>query len=221
MLAPIFAADPASPRLTVYDETQGSRMEFSGVTLDNWANKIANMFTEEFDSPAPDSPTVLIDLPVTWQCAVIILGAYAAGIVPCFEPGASDLESPGIVFTTEEHQNNWPEATDVVVVSADPFGRGVVEVGGTLSPGAIDFGPTVRFYGDQFFGDGFPASHFAPTNPPTPSRTLITGWSTLSEFDDNVMAPLMGGGSVVIVTGMASTDRLAHIADTEKVTATP
>ena len=43
MLAPLLATDPAAPRLTVYDETAGTRVEFSAITLDNWANKIANM----------------------------------------------------------------------------------------------------------------------------------------------------------------------------------
>ena len=71
VLTPLVASDPASPRLTVYDEAAGTRMEFSAITLDNWANKIANMLIDEFD--APDT-AILLDLPVSWQAAVLPLG---------------------------------------------------------------------------------------------------------------------------------------------------
>ena len=43
LLAHLLHADAASPRLTVYNETTGARMDFSGQTLDNWVAKIANM----------------------------------------------------------------------------------------------------------------------------------------------------------------------------------
>ena len=55
VLTPLVASDPASTRLTVYDEAAGTRMEFSAITLDNWANKIANMLIDEFDAPTPPS----------------------------------------------------------------------------------------------------------------------------------------------------------------------
>ena len=47
IMAPLVASQPSSPRLTVYDETAGTRMDFSALTLDNWAAKIANMLDEE------------------------------------------------------------------------------------------------------------------------------------------------------------------------------
>ena len=60
MLAPLLHNDPASPRLTVYDDARGVRMDFSAQTLDNWASKVANMLDEEFDL-APDAD-ILVDL---------------------------------------------------------------------------------------------------------------------------------------------------------------
>ncbi|GAB3087777.1 hypothetical protein [Corynebacterium aquatimens] len=48
------------------------------------------------------------------------------------------------------------------------------------------------------------------------ARRLVTGWSNIAEFNQQIMAPLATGGSVVVVTGMASTDRLLHIATAEK-----
>ncbi|WIM68254.1 TIGR03089 family protein [Corynebacterium breve] len=210
MLEPLLKHDPASPRLTVYDESTGSRMEFSGVTLDNWANKIANMMTQEFDSD-PDS-AIRIDLPASWQAAVIPLGIIAAELTPLFQGDAE------LVFTDLEGYERWPDADDVVVVSNDPFGRGVVESGGTLPLGAIDFGPTVRFYGDQYFGASPELAQFR-VDGVVDKRYLTTGWSTDDDFRNRILAPLAAGGSVVIVTGMASTQRLDEIATIEKVTA--
>ena len=120
---------------------------------------------------------------------------------------------------------NWPKGTDVVVVSNDPFGRGVTETGGTLPPGIVDFGPTVRFYGDQYFGDSPELADWsAPTDGEsapgtTAERILIPAWTSRGEFDANVMAPLAAGGSVVVIAGMASADRIEQIAEAEKVTA--
>lgn len=211
MLAPLLTTDPASPRLTVYDETTGARMEFSGVTLDNWANKIANMLVDEFDA-TPDT-TIRIDLPVSWQAAVIGIGTFAARLTPLYDEGPGDL-----VFTTVERFDDWPDADDVVVVSDDPFGRGVEEAGGELPLGAVDFGPTVRFYGDQYYGESAQLSDFA-TDAIGAERWLVSGWSSTSDFQSQVLAPLAAGGSVVVVAGMVSADRLDEIAITEKVTA--
>ena len=231
LLTPIVSTDPASPRLTVYDETAGTRMEFSGVTLENWANKIANMLVEEFEFDDPSAaPTIVVDLPISWQAAVLPIGIYNAGLTFTVSPGATDTSNtstpnPNLVFTTVDRVENWPKGTDVVVVSSDPFGRGVTETGGTLPPGIVDFGPTVRFYGDQYFGD---SPELADWNVPADGasapgtiaeRILIPAWTSREEFDANVMVPLAAGGSVVVIAGMASADRIEQIAEAEKVTA--
>ena len=221
LLTPILSPDPASPRLTVYDETAGTRMEFSGVTLDNWANKIANMLVEEFEFDDPDeNPHIVVDLPVSWQAAVLPIGIYNAGLT--FTVGHnSDDPSPSLVFTTADRVDNWPKETEVVAVSDDPFGRGVTETGGTLPPGVVDFGPTVRFYGDQYYGNSPDLSEWtdSDTAPDSAERVLIPGWTSRENFDATVMAPLAAGGSVVVVAGVVSADRVEQIAEAEKVTA--
>ena len=95
MLTPLLRTDPASPRLTVYDEARGTRMEFSAQTLDNWANKVANMLDEEFELP-PSAGAICIDLPASWQSAVIALGAYNSSRVPHIGPW--DGGAPEVVF---------------------------------------------------------------------------------------------------------------------------
>lgn len=213
LFAHLLSADPASPRLTVYDESTGARMDFSAQTLDNWAAKIANMLEEELD--LEEGSTIAIDLPVSWQAAVTVFGALAARVNVRMTSEPSDEDA---VFTTLERHEAWAGGgADVLLVSADPFGRGIEESGGEMPVGALDFGPTVRFYGDQYFGD-------APALPelidaPTTDRLLSTGWTGFDGFTDVVLRPLAGGGSAVVVAGVADTDRLDDIAANEKTTA--
>ena len=77
-LAHLLRSDPNCPRLTVYNESTGARMDFSAQTLDNWVAKISNMLDEELELDAGDA--IAIDLPVSWQAAVIALGAAARGV---------------------------------------------------------------------------------------------------------------------------------------------
>lgn len=209
----LLTADPAAPRLTVYNEATGARMDFSAQTLDNWASKIANMLEDELD--LEDGALLAVDLPASWQAAVIIFGAIAARIDVEFTdtPGTHDA-----VFTSPEKYDDWAGAgMDVVLVSDDPFGRGIEESGGELPLGALDFGPVVRFYGDQYFGDSPALADVVKER--TSERLLSTGWTDYPGFEATVLSPLAGGGSAVVVVGVASAERLDAIATSEKTTA--
>lgn len=213
LLQPLLHTDPASPRLTLYDDGRGFRMDFSAQTLDNWANKVANMLDEEFEADEGESP--LIDLPVSWQAAVIALGTLNSGRTPLFD--GSLAPRPNIVFTTIERAERYADVPDCAVVSDDPFGRGVVESGGELPVGTVDFGPTVRFYGDAYFGNSPALSAF--TEPGiSAERYLVQDWHTTEEFVSSVLAPIAAGGSIVVVAGLVAAERLQEIAEAEKVT---
>lgn len=214
MLSPLLRTDPASPRLTVYDDARGARMEFSAQTLDNWASKVANLLNEEFELDADAS--IAIDLPTSWQSAVIALGAYNSGRTVRFAPELLADATPTTIFTTVKNAAHWAEVPDCVVVSDDPFGRGVVEAGGELPFGTVDFGPTVRFYGDQYFGASPELADFA-TPGLGPHRHWVPGWRTAAEFRAFVLAPLAAGGSVCASAGPISADRRAEIMRIEKV----
>ena len=235
MLSHLLADDPASPRLTVYNEADGTRMDFSAQTTENWASKVANFLREELD--LDDDSVILCDLPVSWQTAMIALGALAAGVTVRFatddaiqsaagadggsagaETAASGTDEPVVFFTTTDKADDYTGRGDVVVVTTDPFGRGVEEIGEQVPEGTIDFGPTVRFYGDFYPGQTQPLSDLiAPTSEKL--RVLSTGWTDWDSFSRQVLSPLAGGGSAVVVAGMVDTDRLAEIADNEKITA--
>ncbi|AIT60434.1 TIGR03089 family protein [Corynebacterium doosanense] len=215
LLENLLTTDPASPRLTVYNETTGARMDFSAQTLDNWASKIANMLGEELD--LDPSSAIAIDLPVSWQAAVTALGAVAARIEVRFG-GPSAVGEVDAVFTSLERYDAWASSgADAVLVSDDPFGRGIEESGGTLPAGALDFGPIVRFYGDVYYGDAPALSSVVPDG--TPERLLSTGWTDRESFQRDVLSPIAAGGSSVVVAGRVSTSRLSEIAENERVTA--
>ncbi|MDK8718312.1 TIGR03089 family protein [Corynebacterium pseudodiphtheriticum] len=236
MLSHLLADDPASPRLTVYNEADGTRMDFSAQTTENWASKIANFLREELD--LDESSVILCDLPVSWHTAMIALGALAAGISVRFatddaaadraaadtttdsvtNSGADSGAEPAVFFTSAEKVAEYANHGDVVVVTNDPFGRGLEEMGEPVPEGAIDFGPTVRFYGDFYPGPTRPLAEIVrPTSDA--QRLLSTGWTDWDSFTRQVLSPLAAGGSAVVVAGMASTDRLAEIAENEKITA--
>lgn len=212
LLAHLLNADPAAPRLTVYNETTGARLDFSAQTLDNWAAKVGNMLLEELD--LDPSSTIILDLPVSWQSVAIVLGTLAAEVN--WKLGSSG--DADVVFTSPASYEDWAESgADIVLVTEDPFGRGVVETGGTLPAGAIDFGPTVRFYGDQFFGPA-PALTDIVVTQRRPERVLSTGWTTAEGLVTSVLEPLSAGGSAVVVSGLVDSARLDAIATAEKTT---
>ena len=229
LLQHLLSADASAPRLSVYNETDGTRMDFSAQTLENWTSKIANMLLEELDLEPDTDSRILIDLPVSWQAAVIALGALAAGVpfdikdgAVATEPHAEDI---AVVFTSPETylkaaagaDSASAPLVDTVLVTQDPFGRGVVESGGELPLGTIDFGPTVRFYGDHFYGTTTPLPELFPTDLGA-ERVLSQGWTDTTSFQQAVLKPLAAGGSAVIVAGLCSADRLEDIAANEKVT---
>ena len=78
LLQHILSQDPATPRVTIYEEDAGNRLDFSAQTLDNWAAKVANMLREELDLE-PGDP-VSVDLPISWQAIAITLGCVAADL---------------------------------------------------------------------------------------------------------------------------------------------
>ena len=101
--------------------------------MDNWS-KIANMLHDEFDLDPGDA--AWIDLPPIWQAACIIVGAERAGVE------LSD-DDPLVVFTTVGKLSEWEEKFPdayLAAVTDDAFGRGVVETGGEIPPGVVDFG---------------------------------------------------------------------------------
>lgn len=230
LLKELLSADPSVPRLTCYDETTGGRTDLSATTLDNWASKIANMLHDEFDLDPGDA--AWIDLPPIWQAACIIVGAERAGVE------LSD-DDPLVVFTTVGKLSEWEEKFPdayLAAVTDDVFGRGVVETGGEIPPGVVDFGPEVRLHPDGYIGMG-PDAGQVLIDGATPeeltvrakkvaeeaglddgARVISQGWAggpTADEWIRSVLAAWSVGGAAVIVRD-GDDERLERIADIEK-----
>ncbi len=214
LLQELMAADPACPRLTVYDDQAGTHLDFSAKLLENWAAKVANMLRDELDLDVGDG--IGIDLPTGWQSVMIALGAIAAGVKVEFGASAALAE---VVFVSPDADLSL-FAGEVVLVTSDPFGRGVIESGGELPDGALDFGPIVRMYGDHFPEPTPTFNELAELDElPPHTRLLSTGWRDWLGFCRTVLSPLAVGGSTVIVAGHPNQDRLNHIFAVEKATA--
>lgn len=235
ILKTLLAADPSTPRLTFYDETTGGRTDLSAITLDNWASKVANMLHDEFDLEPGD--TVWIDLPPTWQVACIVLGCERAGV-------SIGAEDPLVVFTSVGRLSIWEESAPdayLAAVTEDVFGRGVVESGGEIPPGVIDFGPEVRLHPDAYLGTGgngrgnqlftsmsdaeldqFARDVVKHEGLETKARVLAHGWAADSSISaqwwaQNVRAAWLVDGSAVVVRG-GDAERWQRIFGTERVT---
>ena len=191
--------NPTEPRVTVYNETRGSRVEFSAVTLSNWAAKVAGMLRDECDLLPGDS--IALDVPHDWQEIVIALGATAAGITYGEPRGDEEVALLGV-----DKQSTAPTQ---IIVGDDPLGAPLPD--DQLPPGALDFSTTVRMY-----PDAFPEPTPNLEKPGSPTKRIVRA---SADSCAQALEQLATGGAIVIVRGEASDERFAHIATVEHVDA--
>jgi uncharacterized protein (TIGR03089 family) len=234
----------AAPLLTSYDDAADERVELSAATLANWVAKTANLLQDECDV-GPGS-TVALALPVHWQTAALLLGAWSCGAAvldTALEDDARPTDAD-VVLAAQERlpalQEAQGEATaELWGLSLHPLGLGMA---GYTGP-ARDFAVEVRTHGDVFF------PHQQP-DPAAPGLVLGEAALTLGSLataaaelagrlglveGDRVLvdertaaeagpvawllAPLAAGASLVLCRN-AAPDRLAERAAAERVTAT-
>ncbi|MFT3714701.1 MAG: TIGR03089 family protein [Gordonia sp. (in: high G+C Gram-positive bacteria)] len=211
--------DRARPLLTYYGRDQ--RIGLSGITLENWAAKIANYLRDEAGVMPGD--TVLVDLPEHWQSAAILLGAWWSGARVAVGTDPDAL----VTFTSIDRAEDHGDAQDLVVVPLDPFAGRVPG----LPPHALDFGDTVRPHGDGYLPNGVPAAGLnelsadavlagartaAAGDGITAGRRVLSAreWHTADGIVSNLLAPLVAGAALVW-SDDPSTDSLTAIAATE------
>lgn len=236
ILRDLLAVDPARPRITLYDEVNGARLEFSAATLSTWANKIAGWLIDEMDFnnplvqyPKKDEPsngTLSISLPNGWQTIVLALGCLSVGTrFTINENIDADVIACDLKTAYSYLAEMDDDSPDIAVLTEDPFGRGVLEIGQPLPDYVVDFGTSVRVYPDHF---AYPtptlleATSALLEQPLTVStktdRILSTGWQTTEEFIKRILLPLAEGHSLVIVRGPASNTRIFNIVHEERIT---
>lgn len=152
VLDPLFAADPAGPRITYYDDATGERIELSAVTLANWAAKTANLLRDELG--AGPGTRVAVLLPAHWQTAAVLLGVWWIGAEVVMR-GAADM-----ALCTRERLDEADDAVaggEVAVLSLDPFGKPAED----LPVGVTDYATSVRVHGDQIVPERHPGPALA------------------------------------------------------------
>ena len=223
LMAPFLATDAASPRITTY--TDRGRMELSAATAANWAAKGGNLFAGELGLGRGD--VVVVDCPTDWLPAALVLGCWQAGVAVC-SPSSPAAADAAAVITTDPACDL---ADEVLLVSTDPFGRGVAESGGEVPFGVTDLAPELRVQGDRYAGltSGADAVLLVDTTGAQVTgtelqdrasargenvRAVTAGWEDADSLVDRLL-PLFAGGSVVLSTD-GDADRLAHLAEVEK-----
>ncbi|SIR81516.1 TIGR03089 family protein [Williamsia sterculiae] len=225
LLAPSAHPDPTQPLLTFYDDASGERTELSGLTLANWAAKTANFVRDELGLAPGEA--VVVDLPVHWQTAAVLLGVWWAG---CEVRTAPDPSAPATfcaASAVEDHADG-----EVIAVPLDAFAMAVPG----LPMGVIDFGSAVRVHGDRFVPSG--AGPVALDGSSVTAvltaagkaagsaglrrgdRVLSThGWTNAQALIDGLIAVFAAGCSLVQVAHADPTSPGRH-AETERVTTT-
>jgi uncharacterized protein (TIGR03089 family) len=224
LLEPILNRDPAGPRITYYDDADGTRIELSALTLANWAAKTANLIRDEFGLSAGGRVAVL--LPAHWQTAAVLLGVWWAGAEVVLEPDP-DAE---LALVAADRLDDAADAPEVAALSLDALGAPVRD----LPVGVTDFATSVRAHGDQFVprGVGVALDGASVQDVLARARKAAAGrgigpadrvasslaWDTPDALIDGLMAVLAAGASLVQVTNpdpdaqqrRLSADRITH-----------
>jgi len=241
LLAAVRTREPAAPLVTFYDDVSGERTELSATTLANWVAKTANLLQDEFDV-GPGS-TVGLALPVHWQTAAVLLGAWSCGAT-VLDTAAEDegrLAGASVVLAAADRLPPLEELElpELMGLSLHPLGLGMA---GYVGP-ARDYALEVRVHGDVF-------QPWQPVDPGSPGLVLGGLELTLSGLVDTatelagrlglrtgdrvlvdertateagpvawLLAPLAAGASLVLCRAAASA-QLQRRAEAERVTAT-
>lgn len=212
----------AEPLLTWYAPQTGARTELSVRTFANWVDKTANLL-DDLGVEGPVAGPVSAVHPGHWMSLLWPLAAWQRGCA--YTPGpdaAADL-----VVVGPDRPGATPGAT-TLACSLHPLGIGLRD----LPQGVLDFTGEALAQPDAHLAVGVdpaaPAWHDAAGRhshadtgsvPPSAERVLVRPsgpWGTLVAA---VLAPVLGGGSAVVVDGPVDAAELDRIGAAERAIA--
>lgn len=217
----------AEPLLTYYEPADGTRVELSAVTVLNWVDKTSHLLDEMDVSPGDAVALVLASTaPGHWVTAVWELACWQVGAVVSVGPDA--LAAARLLVTGPDWMPYAHTGPDVLACSLHPLG---LPLSGRLPSAVLDYALEVRGQADRYAP--VPQHPSAPawqdeqrqlsqaellagTGPPV--RRLVrpsTAWATAQSV---VLAPLLNGGSTVVVAGPVEDAQLTLIAAQELTT---
>ncbi|MVA76706.1 TIGR03089 family protein [Auraticoccus sp. F435] len=200
--------DGGSPLITHYDLGTGSRTELSATTFANWVAKASSYCVEELELDAGDAVAlpVLDEHPGHWMSLVWVMALWSTG---CHVAPAEDARVVVVGPEALEQPAEWPQT--VLACSLHPLGLGFSQ---PLPAGWVDWAVDVRSQPDQYAGvpptPDLPAwvepgrqldqAALAATAG-DPGRRLVRPGEPWPTVRDALVAPLLGGGSAVVVEG--------------------
>jgi len=243
VLASMLRSDPARPRVTFYEDTdgptRGERIELSAKVLANWVNKAANALQDEFDV-APGS-RVRLALPPHWRSLYWALAVWSVGgtVVadrsPNRSPDRSSDRSASAqdvdLVVTDDPALAAASSPAVLVTLAALARQAAVPTGG-----AMDEARELSTHGDQFVAWEEPADDdvaLEVDGTTTPYAQVVTdlGWpggtrahlrgTDLATVLTRALAAWAGDGSVVLSRGDLSAEESVRREAVEGVTLTP
>ncbi len=230
LVAALLARDPSRPLVTWFDLGSSARVELSRATAANWVAKTGGLLQDDLDVSAGDR--VALSLPVHWQAVTWALGCWAVGaVVQCSDEVPPDLE----VYGDDRGPRTGARG---VVVGLAPFGGPARP--GSVTGNAVDAGALVLGHPDELVADDPPtasspalvgadgvldqaavltaAVELADRIGLGLGARLLTAaaTTTVDGLLETVLVPLVTGGSVVLVAGVADAEALARLAEEEQ-----
>lgn len=216
------AQQGAQPLLTCYDLADGSRVELSARTFANWVDKTANLIGSlGVEEGAPVGLPLLLSDPGHWVSLVWAMATWQAGGT-VVAAGRDELEDVDLAVVGPANPHPLP-GIETVACSLHPLGAGL---GGAVA-GVTDYA-TVLGEPDVHWRATAPSSWLADDEghrgsadlagvQPVAGRLLLTpSGDPWRDLCDLLVAPLLGGGSVVVVRGGDDPAELARIAAQEQ-----
>lgn len=148
LMAPLLAQDAASPRITTY--TDRGRMELSATTAANWAAKGGNLCAGDLGLTPGD--VVVVNCPTDWLPIALVLGCWQAGVAVCSTSSPGATSAAALITTDADAEFSVDFGGEILLLSTDPFGRGIAESGGHVPFGVTDLAPELRVQDDRYTG---------------------------------------------------------------------
>ena len=211
LFAALLTAAPAQPFVTYYGDGSNDRAELSTRSLANWVAKTYFLLTDELGLGRGNA--AFVDLPAHWISVSPLLGCWTAGLELVTDPARADVG-----FVDPERALNAVEIPDVFVIAPDSAAVGLKPE--HVPPGMADYVAAVRPQADAWAAvrplaaDSDPAldsqtraelvaaaADRARQLGLDPGARVITGrdWHGPRDWVDLLVAPLVVGGSIVLV----------------------
>ena len=215
----------ADPLVTYYDTESGERTELSATTFANWVNKTSNLLVDDLDLEAGDPVQLALaeSHPGHWVTLIWELACWQVGA----EVRTGRAEATPVLVVGPDTGWAAARATQVVYCGLHPLGLPGPEAG---DGPVLDYNLEVRGQADQHPATrqlGQAVAWRDPDHVVTQAelvaaasghgaRRLVVPGDPWTTAQDGIVAPLVTGGSAVIVAGTATDEQLDRIRRSER-----